>query len=72
MFITVALNLAPWIILGLILAVPVFRIARRSGRAAWLWAVLSAIPIIGFGVQLVFYQNVILSLLDRIDLVLPT
>ena len=63
----VILQLIPFLILGTIFSIPVFLIARKRGENAWLWVVISIIPVIGGIAQLVFYVTTLMSILDRLE-----
>ena len=61
------IQFVPSIFLGVILAIPVFLIAQKRRANAWLWAILTVVPVLGFIVVFVFYTNTFLWILDRLN-----
>ena len=61
------IQLIPSMIFGILLAIPVFLVARKRRSNPWLWAILSVVPLLGFIAVYVFYTRTFLAILDRLD-----
>jgi hypothetical protein len=64
----VAANLIfPALLLELVLAIPVFMIARRRKVSAIRWTLLNFVPLIGWIFSIAFYAATVLSILNRLN-----
>lgn len=65
--VTVVMQLLPIMIFQIIYAVVVFQLCRKQNWNAFLWTVLTLVPVLGMIVFIVVFLSTMLKTLDRLN-----